>query len=93
MNGGDDETRTRDLCRDSGPLIGFTTTYKSAGTAKHRVSRTRHRILWVELWVGEKASMLFLRTWRSRSDRQHCERGTDGYQDRALAPQVANIGP
>ena len=24
-NGGDDETRTRDLCRDSGPLIGFTT--------------------------------------------------------------------
>jgi hypothetical protein len=32
--GGDDETRTRDLCRDSGPMIGFTTTYKAAGTAK-----------------------------------------------------------
>ena len=37
-NGGDDETRTRDLCRDSGPLKGFTTTYKSAGTAKGRLS-------------------------------------------------------
>jgi len=39
MNGGDDETRTRDLCRDSGPLKGFTTTYKTAGTAKGRLSR------------------------------------------------------
>jgi integrase len=38
-NGGDDETRTRDLCRDSGPLLGFTTTYKTAGTAKGRLSR------------------------------------------------------
>jgi len=37
-NGGDDETRTRDLCRDSGPLKGFTTTYKTAGTAKGRLS-------------------------------------------------------
>ena len=26
---------------------------RPAGTAKHRVSRTRHRILWVELWVGK----------------------------------------
>ena len=33
-NGGDDETRTRDLCRDSLAGIGFTTTYKNAGTAK-----------------------------------------------------------
>jgi hypothetical protein len=33
--------------------LGFTTTYKTAGTAKHRVSRTRHRILWVGLWVGK----------------------------------------
>ena len=35
--------------------LGFTTTYKTyktAGTAKHRVSRTRHRILWVGLWFG-----------------------------------------
>jgi len=32
------ETRTRDLCRDSGPLKGFTTTYKTAGTAKGRLS-------------------------------------------------------
>ena len=36
-NGGDDETRTRDLCRDSGPLIGFATTYKTAGTSKGRL--------------------------------------------------------
>lgn len=28
------------LCRDSGPLKGFTTTYKTAGTAKGRLSRS-----------------------------------------------------
>jgi hypothetical protein len=33
MNGGDDETRTRDLCRDSAALNGFTTTQNNAGTA------------------------------------------------------------
>src|SRR6267143_3642544 len=38
MNGGDDETRTRDLRRGSGPLKGFTTTHKTAGTAKGRLS-------------------------------------------------------
>jgi hypothetical protein len=51
-NGGDDETRTRDLCRDSGPLKGFTTTYKTAGTAKGRLScskshKTPHCVGWV----------------------------------------------
>ena len=51
-DGGDDETRTRDLCRDSGAGIGFTTTYKNAGTAKRRASRTRLHELWVGLWVG-----------------------------------------
>jgi hypothetical protein len=50
-NGGDDGTRTRDLCRDSPARIGVTTTYKPAGTAKVRGSRARHRILWVGLWV------------------------------------------
>jgi hypothetical protein len=40
-NGGDDGTRTRGLCRDSGPLKGFTTTYKTAGTAKGRLSRSK----------------------------------------------------
>jgi hypothetical protein len=55
-NGGDDETRTRDLCRDSAAGIGFTTTYNNAGTAKIPVSRTRHRILWVGLWVGNLPS-------------------------------------
>ena len=46
-NGGDDETRTRDLCRDRVAWLGFTTTYKTAGTAKLRGSRTRHLVLWV----------------------------------------------
>jgi hypothetical protein len=46
-NGGDDETRTRDLCRDSARFFGI---------------------------------CLKLR-------------GTDGYQDRALEPQVTEIGP
>jgi len=52
-NGGDDETRTRDLCRDSAAWIGFTTTYNNAGTAKLPVSRTRLHELWVGLWVGK----------------------------------------
>lgn len=43
---------SRDLCRDSATRIGFTITYKTAGTAKVRGSRTKHRILWVELRVG-----------------------------------------
>ena len=51
-NGGDDETRTRDLCRDSLAGIGFTTTYKNAGTAKIPARRTRLQELWVGLWVG-----------------------------------------
>ena len=58
-NGGDVETRTRDLCRDSGPLIGFTATYKTAGTAKGRLSlskshKTPHPVGWV---VGWKAAL------------------------------------
>jgi hypothetical protein len=32
-NGGDDETRPRDFCRYSGPLKGFTTTYRRAPCA------------------------------------------------------------
>jgi hypothetical protein len=39
--------------RDSVAWIGFTTTYKDAGTAKIPVSRTRHHLLWVGLWVGK----------------------------------------
>jgi hypothetical protein len=50
-SGGDDGTRTRDLCRESAAGIGFTITYNNAGTAKIPVSRTRHRILWVGMWV------------------------------------------
>ena len=45
-------TRTPDLYRVNAAILGFTTTYKTAGTAKVRGSRIRHRILWVGLWVG-----------------------------------------
>jgi hypothetical protein len=55
MNGGDDGTRTRGLCRDSGPLIGFITTYKTAGTAKGRLSgsksyKTLRAVGWIVGW-------------------------------------------
>jgi hypothetical protein len=33
MNGGDDGARTRDLCRDSLAVSGFSTTYKPVGNA------------------------------------------------------------
>src|ERR1039458_9762815 len=36
----------------SNARLGFTITYKTAGTAKVRGIRIRHRILWVGLWVG-----------------------------------------
>jgi hypothetical protein len=32
-------------------VIGFTTTYKHAGTARVRVSHTRRYIVWVGMWV------------------------------------------
>jgi hypothetical protein len=35
MNGGDDETRTRDLCRDSGLQVLSTTWKSTDGTASH----------------------------------------------------------
>jgi hypothetical protein len=44
-----------DRCRDSVAWIGFTT-YKNAGTAKLRASRTRLHELWVGLWVGKFAA-------------------------------------
>ena len=52
-----------DRCRDSVAWIGFRTTYKNAGTAKLRVSRTKLHELWVGWWVGkfaaEAAALLF----------------------------------
>jgi len=48
------------LCRDRVAWLGFTTTYKTAGTAKLRGSRTRHRVLWVGLWVGKSPGTLGL---------------------------------
>src|SRR5215469_468396 len=61
-NGGDDETRTRDLCRDSGPPEGFATSYKIAGTAKGRLSRSKSRkthrsVGWVVGWRKSRSSL------------------------------------
>src|SRR5260370_6828923 len=60
------ETRTRDLCRDSLAGIGFTATYKNAGTAKIPVRRTRLHELWVGLWVGKMARTLLSSYCESR---------------------------
>ncbi len=48
--GGRYRIRTYDFHRVNLNVLGFSTTYKTAGTAKIRGSRTRHRILWVGLW-------------------------------------------
>ena len=47
-----ERTRTVDLYRVNLTRFDFTTTYKTAGTAKVRGSHTRHQVVWVGLWVG-----------------------------------------
>ena len=47
---------THDLCRDSVTVLGFTITYKTAGTAKVRGRHARRTILWVRLWVENEES-------------------------------------
>jgi hypothetical protein len=47
-------------------VLGFTTTYKSAGTAKVR-DRIRHHILWVGLWAEKSALRTRLRFAAVRS--------------------------
>jgi hypothetical protein len=51
FSGGDDGARTRDLCRDSLALIGFSTTYRLVRDAEIITSRVRSSFLWVGLWV------------------------------------------
>jgi hypothetical protein len=51
MYGGDDGARTRDLCRDSLALIGFSTTYRLVRDAEIITGRARNGFLWVGLWV------------------------------------------
>ena len=51
-DGGRYRIRTYDFHRVNLSLLGFTTTYETAGTAEVRGSRARHQILWVGLWVG-----------------------------------------
>ena len=46
-------TRTPDLYRVKVAALGFTTTYKTAGTAKVRGSLARQIKLWVGQWVGK----------------------------------------
>ena len=48
FSGGDDGARTRDLCRDSLALIGFSTTYRLVRDAEIITSQVRIRLLWVE---------------------------------------------
>jgi hypothetical protein len=43
----------RECCRDRVAWLAFITTYKTAGTAKLRGSRTRHLMLWVGSRVGK----------------------------------------
>ena len=54
ITGGPGWTGTTDLALIRVARLGFTTTYKTAGTAKIRGSRTSHRMLWVGLWVGKR---------------------------------------
>src|SRR5271166_155198 len=51
INGRHEETRTPDLYRVNPARIGFSTTCKCVETAQVHASRTRHRFLWVGLWV------------------------------------------
>jgi len=53
LNGRPVGTRTPDLYRVNLSFIGFTTTYKTAGTAKVRGSSYKTYFLWVGLWVGK----------------------------------------
>src|SRR5258705_1843279 len=41
----------------------FYRTYKTAGTAKLRGSRTRHLMLWIGLWVGKSPRILWQATF------------------------------
>lgn len=53
-----ERTRTPDLFRVKVSTLGFTTIYRTAGTAEVRGSHTRHRVLWVGLGVGNVLEML-----------------------------------
>src|SRR5258708_15028505 len=50
---GTDSHNLLDRWPDRVAWLGFTTTYKTAGTAKLRGSHIRRRPLWVGLWVGK----------------------------------------
>jgi len=52
MNGGDDETRTRDLCRDRLGIYVLSATYVLSGGCQVAERGCRNRSLWVNLWVS-----------------------------------------
>jgi hypothetical protein len=49
--GGDDETRTRDLCRDSLGIQVLSATYKLSGGCQVAEKDRRNHSVWVNLWV------------------------------------------
>jgi hypothetical protein len=51
-DGGRYRIRTYDFHRVNLSVLGFTTTYETAGTAEVRGSRVSYQILWAGLWVG-----------------------------------------
>jgi hypothetical protein len=50
-NGGDDETRTRDLCRDRLGIDVLSATYVLSGGCQVAEKDYRNRSLWVNLWL------------------------------------------
>src|SRR5579864_52969 len=61
-NGGDEETRTRDLCRDSLGVHVLSATYIPAGAAKSLKGTGGYCSLWANLWVRILALQRF-RAW------------------------------
>ena len=64
-------TRTPDLYRVKVATLGFTITYKTAGTAKIRGSRTKQHSLWVEVWVEYESSKPRDSSVRSQDESTH----------------------
>jgi hypothetical protein len=52
LDGGRYRIRTCDFHRVNLSLFVFTTTYKCVEVAKTHAGRTRHRSLWIGLWIG-----------------------------------------
>jgi len=73
-NGGNDETRTRDLYRDSLASLGFTTTYKTRGDCQttRKSYKTSHSVGWVVGWVVGWKKAVFLNKRVASPSRGNC---------------------